>query len=200
MTQEQPRRSRGGVRRRAGAWRVVVEHPGEPAAGDARTPAPGADRGHAPGRTAPGQPVPDARRAPAPVAPPDVAPADVVPHAPPQSHGEDAPADPRLPRRLLVAGVLIAALATVSIVFLPTILAVLTPMGALVAFAAIVAGAVIAAAPGTSPSEGAAAGGASDRESAGDARPITCAGPRPVGELSRRAAGDRDSCGPGRCR
>ena len=50
-------------------------------------------------------------------------------------------------RRLLIAGVLIFVFTTVSVVFLPEIVAVLSPMGAMVAFGAIVAAAVLTAAP-----------------------------------------------------
>ncbi|MEQ8316978.1 MAG: hypothetical protein RIE77_13980 [Phycisphaerales bacterium] len=92
-------------------------------------------------------------------------------------------------RRLLIAGVLIFVLTTVTVVFLPNIVAVLTPMGAMVAFGAIVAAAVVTAAP-KKPSQ-------RPREAEGKA--ISCGGPRPVGELSRRMADNkgRDSCGPG---
>ncbi len=95
-------------------------------------------------------------------------------------------------RRLLIAGVLIFLFTTVSVVFLPNIVAVLSPMGAMVAFGAIVAAAVVTAAPKREqPSE----------SSMDDAKPMSCSGPRPVGELSRRMANRKDggSCGPGGC-
>ncbi|MEO1279973.1 MAG: hypothetical protein AAFV77_13520 [Planctomycetota bacterium] len=95
-------------------------------------------------------------------------------------------------RRLLIAGVLIFAFTTVSVVFLPNIVAVLSPMGAMVAFTAIVAAAVVTAAPKrTQPSE----------STLDNAKPMSCGGPRPVGELSRRMAKRKDggSCGPGGC-
>jgi hypothetical protein len=90
-------------------------------------------------------------------------------------------------RRLLIAGVLIFVLTTVTVFFLPDIVAVLTPMGAMIAFAAIVASAVVTAAPKREP--------AGRREAEGKA--VTCGGPRPVGELSRRMANRKDDgCGP----
>lgn len=92
-------------------------------------------------------------------------------------------------RRLLIAGVLIFALTTITVVFLPDIVAVLTPMGAMVAFGAIVASAVVTAAPKREPQK--------SREV--DGKAVTCGGPRPVGELSRRMAGknrDDGGCGP----
>ena len=108
------------------------------------------------------------------------------------SVGQDVSADepegrPIPTRRLLVAGVLIFVFTTVSIVFLPDIVAVLSPMGAMVAFAAIVAAAVVTAAPRRTE-----VGSTMD-----DAKPVSCGGPRPVGELSRRMADKKDGgCGP----
>lgn len=94
----------------------------------------------------------------------------------------------RVGRRLLVAGLLISALAIASVFFLPTIIAILTPMGAMVVFIAILAGALLTAAPKkTEPAR-----------PLDDARPVSCGGPRPVGEMSRRARGGH-SCGPGGC-
>lgn len=96
-------------------------------------------------------------------------------------------------RRLLIAGVLIFVFTTVSIVFLPDIVAVLSPMGAMIAFGAIVAAAVVTAAPKRAESE---------RSALDDARPVRCGGPRPVGELSRRMAerkGNDGGCGSGGC-
>ncbi|MFI4917587.1 MAG: hypothetical protein ACIAS6_13915 [Phycisphaerales bacterium JB060] len=94
-------------------------------------------------------------------------------------------------RRLLYAGVLIFLVTVVTVVFLPDIVAVLTPMGAMVAFGAIVASAVVTAAPKREPP---------GRQQA-DGKAVTCGGPRPVGELSRRMAEKRDrengGCGPG---
>ena len=93
-------------------------------------------------------------------------------------------------RRLLYAGLAIFVITTVSVVFLPDIVAVLTPMGAMVAFAAIVASAVVTAAPRQPKPE---------RDGLDDARSIGCGGVRPVGELSRRAARRKNNngCGPG---
>lgn len=91
-------------------------------------------------------------------------------------------------RRLLIAGVVIFVLTTVTVVFLPDIVAVLSPMGAMIAFAAIVASAVVTAAPRQPKPE---------RDGLDDAKPITCGGVRPVGEMSRRAARKKDGgCGP----
>lgn len=91
-------------------------------------------------------------------------------------------------RRLLVAGVLIFLIVVVTVVFLPDIVAVLTPMGAMVAFAAIIASAVVTAAPKRSP----------ERAAEDDnAKPVSCGGPRPIGEMSRRMANKKDGgCGP----
>lgn len=91
-------------------------------------------------------------------------------------------------RRLLIAGVAILIITTVSVVFLPDIVAVLTPMGAMVAFAAIVASAVVTAAPRQPKPE---------RDGLDDARPIRCGGVRPVGELSRKAAMKKKGSGGG---
>lgn len=102
----------------------------------------------------------------------------------------DAEPEPRpIPaRRLLIAGVLIFILTTITVVFLPDIVAVLTPMGAMVAFAAIVASAVVTAAPRQPKATG---------DGLEDAKPITCGGVRPVGEMSRRAAKKKNGgCGP----
>lgn len=106
--------------------------------------------------------------------------------------GEPEEADGGRPipaRRLLIAGVAILIITTVSIVFLPDIVAVLTPMGAMVAFAAIVASAVVTAAPRQPKPE---------HDGLDDARPIRCGGVRPVGELSRKVAKKKGSggCGP----
>lgn len=91
-------------------------------------------------------------------------------------------------RRLLIAGVLIFILTTVTVAFLPDIVAVLTPMGAMIAFAAIVASAVVTAAPRQPKPES---------DGLEDAKPISCGGVRPVGEMSRRAAHKKDDgCGP----
>lgn len=91
-------------------------------------------------------------------------------------------------RRLLIAGVLIFVLTTITVVFLPDIVAVLTPMGAMIAFAAIVASAVVTAAPRQPKPTG---------DGLDDAKPISCGGVRPVGEMSRRAAKKKDGgCGP----
>ena len=91
-------------------------------------------------------------------------------------------------RRLLVAGVLIFLITVVTVVFLPDIIAVLTPMGAMIAFAAIVASAVVTAAPRQpQPSD----------DGLDDAKPLSCGGVRPVGEMSRRAAQKKNGdCGP----
>ena len=94
-------------------------------------------------------------------------------------------------RRLLIAGVLIFAFTNVSVVFLPNIVAVLSPMGAMVAFGAIVAAAVVTAAPKRKEVRD---------SSLDDAKPVRCGGPRPVGELSRRMANRKDGgCGSGGC-
>ena len=94
-------------------------------------------------------------------------------------------------RRLLIAGVLIFVITTVTVVFLPNIVAVLTPTGAMVAFAAIVAAAVVTAAPKRQSQP--------TREAEGKA--ITCGGPRPVGELSGKMAdkNNQGGCGGGSC-
>lgn len=108
-----------------------------------------------------------------------------------QVHDHDAPdqIDRPIPaRRLLIAGVLIFLIVVVTVVFLPDIVAVLTPMGAMIAFAAIIASAVVTAAPK----------GSTERAATDDnAKPVSCGGPRPIGEMSRRAANKKDDgCGP----
>jgi hypothetical protein len=91
-------------------------------------------------------------------------------------------------RRLLYAGIAIFFITVVTVVFLPDIVAVLTPMGAMIAFAAIVASAVVTAAPRSE----------STRTHEAEGKAVTCGGPRPVGELSRRMANKKDDgCGPG---
>lgn len=91
-------------------------------------------------------------------------------------------------RRLLIAGVLIFLIVVVTVVFLPDIVAVLSPMGAMIAFAAIIASAVVTAAPKQS----------TERAATDDnAKPVGCGGPRPIGEMSRRMANKKDDgCGP----
>lgn len=115
--------------------------------------------------------------------------ADLAVGRDPDGPGEDD-ADRSIPaRRLLFAGIAIFAITVATVVFLPDIVAVLTPMGAMIAFGAIVASAVVTAAPKREP--------ARHREAEGKA--VACGGPRPVGELSRRMAKrkDEDGCGPG---
>lgn len=105
------------------------------------------------------------------------------PHQSDEDQGRPIPA-----RRLLIAGVLIFLIVVVTVVFLPDIVAVLTPMGAMIAFAAIIASAVVTAAPK----------GSTERAATDDnAKPVSCGGPRPIGEMSRRAANKKDDgCGP----
>lgn len=105
-----------------------------------------------------------------------------------QTHNDEDQGQPIPARRLLVAGVLIFLIVVVTVVFLPDIVAVLSPMGAMIAFAAIIASAVVTAAPKRS----------TERAAADDnAKPVSCGGPRPIGEMSRRAANKKDGgCGP----
>lgn len=110
-----------------------------------------------------------------------------------QTHEDEEEGRPVPARRLLIAGVLIFLIVVVTVVFLPDIVAVLTPMGAMIAFAAIVASAVVTAAPKRSPEQA----GVDD-----NAKPVSCGGPRPIGEMSRRMANKKanmknDGCGPG---
>lgn len=102
----------------------------------------------------------------------------------PQQLDDDEPR-PIPARRLLYAGVLIFLVTVVTVVFLPDIVAVLTPMGAMVAFGAIVASAVVTAAPKRDPS----------RRSEPEGKAVGCGGPRPVGELSRRMANKKNDGG-----
>ncbi|UYV11575.1 MAG: hypothetical protein NCW75_09700 [Phycisphaera sp.] len=105
-----------------------------------------------------------------------------------QTHEEEDEGRPIPARRLLIAGVLIFILTTVTVVFLPDIVAVLSPMGAMIAFAAIIASAVVTAAP-KQPTGRAAMDD--------NAKPVSCGGPRPIGEMSRRMANKKDDgCGP----
>lgn len=106
-----------------------------------------------------------------------------------QGPAADAEDEPRpIPaRRLLYAGIAIFIITVLTVVFLPDIVAVLTPMGAMVAFGAIVASAVVTAAPKREPPRG----------SEPEGKAVGCGGPRPVGELSRRMASKKDDgCGP----
>ena len=108
-----------------------------------------------------------------------------------KTHEPDEDEDRPIPgRRLLIAGIAIFVITVVSVVFLPDIVAVLTPMGAMLAFGAIVASAVVTAAP-RQPKI--------DKDGLDDAKPISCGGVRPVGEMSRRMANKNgnDGCGPG---
>lgn len=102
---------------------------------------------------------------------------------------DSEPEDRPIPaRRLLIAGIAIFIITVITVVFLPDIVAVLSPMGAMIAFAAIVASAVVTAAPKR---EG-------QRKQHAEGKAITCGGPRPIGELSRRMANKKnDGCGPG---
>ncbi len=104
-----------------------------------------------------------------------------------KTHQEEDEDRPIPARRLLYAGIAIFIITVVTVVFLPDIVAVLTPMGAMIAFGAIVASAVVTAAPKR---EG-------QRKQEAEGKAVSCGGPRPVGELSRRMANKKDDgCGP----